>query len=94
MEKKFTPGTWRFYTEPQPNGCPIIGNDKGLMVAMLANSVNYADQKQEAIANAQLISAAPELLETLQKALNSNWTDSDWIAGANAAVAKALGEKQ
>lgn len=54
---KPTPGEWRFYTEPQPNGCPIVGAN-GLMVCMLAHSVNYADQAEEAVANARLISEA------------------------------------
>lgn len=51
---KPTPGVWRFYTEPQPNGCPIVGAN-GLMICMLAHSVNYADQAEEALANARLI---------------------------------------
>ena len=66
---KHTPGKWRFYTEPQPNGCPIVGNEKGLMVAMLAHSINYNDQAAEAVANARLIAAAPELLEALEACL-------------------------
>lgn len=51
---KHTPEPWTYYTEPQPNGCPIIGA-RGLMVAMLAHSVNHADQKAEAIGNADRI---------------------------------------
>ena len=65
MSAKHTPGPWRFYTEPQPNGCPIVGNGRGLMLAMLAHSVNYPAQRDEANANARLIAAAPELLEAL-----------------------------
>lgn len=63
----YTPGKWRYYTEPQPNGCPIVGAD-GLMVAMLAHSVNHPDQKETALANAGLIAAAPDLLEALERA--------------------------
>lgn len=62
---KYTSGEWRYYTSPQPNGCPIVGAG-GVMVAMLAHSVNEPGQVQEALANAQLISAAPDLLEALQ----------------------------
>lgn len=69
MTDKFTPGPWRFYTEPQPNGCPIVGNGKGMMVAMLAHSVNYKDQREEALANAALIAAAPALLQAAVAAL-------------------------
>jgi hypothetical protein len=36
------------------------------MVAMLAHTIKQADQRETALANAQLISAAPELLEALR----------------------------
>lgn len=62
-----TPGPWRFCTNPQPNGCPIVGSG-GLMVAMLAHSVNEPDQKGTALANAALIAAAPEMLAALKEA--------------------------
>lgn len=65
MELKHTPGPWRFYTEPQPNGCQIVGAG-GLMVAMLAHTVNQADQKETAIANAAAISATPDALALAQ----------------------------
>lgn len=64
---KHTRGPWRFSTEPQPNGCPIVGNSRGLMVAVLAHSINYDSQREEALANARLIAAAPELLEALEE---------------------------
>ena len=57
-EMKPTPGPWNFYTEPQPNGCPIVGNSDGLMVAMVAHSVNYQDQKEAALSDARLIAEA------------------------------------
>lgn len=61
---KPTPGEWRFYTEPQPNGCPIVGNDKGVMVAMVAHSVNYPDQKETALGDARLITDAGTVFHT------------------------------
>lgn len=65
---KMTPGEWRYYTEPQPNGCPIIGS-RGLMVAMLAHSVRDVEQAEEAIGNAAGIVAlrneAPALIREL-----------------------------
>ena len=65
---KMTAGEWRYYTEPQPNGCPIIGS-RGLMVAMLAHSVRDAEQAEEAIGNAAGIAAlhneAPALIREL-----------------------------
>ncbi len=51
MAKMTQPGKWRFSTSPQPNGCPIIGSD-GMMVAMLAHSVNQPEQRDEALGNA------------------------------------------
>lgn len=93
MNEKFahTPGPWRFYTEPQPNGCPIVGDGKGLMVAMLAHTVNQADQKEKAFANARLIASAPELLEALDMLLNDVGRANSMLGAvkARAAIAKA-----
>ena len=97
MSAKHTPGPWRFYTEPQPNGCPIVGNGRGLMLAMLAHSVNYPDQRDEANANARLIAAAPELLEALIELADCGaeaWgEDRPCVRIARDAIAKATGGK-
>lgn len=97
MSAKHTPGPWRFYTEPQPNGCPIVGNGHGLMLAMLAHSVNYPDQRDEANANARLIAAAPELLEALaryvQQDIAHGMTENNLHRTACFAIAKATGGK-
>lgn len=74
-----------------PNGCPIIGDRKGVMVCMLAHSANESRQKETAEANANLIAAAPELLSALIEM-------RDWYADftglpasrANAAINKAI----
>ena len=88
---KHTPGNWRFYTEPQPNGCPIVGTN-GLMICMLAHSVHHPEQKEEALANARLIAAAPELLEALRWYVESDEVNEAegnefWLAGKNRAKA-------
>ncbi len=70
MDAKHTPGPWSYYTEPQPNGCPIVGA-RGLMVAMLAHTINQPEQRDIALANARLIAAAPMLLEALQNIVAS-----------------------
>ena len=94
MSTQHTPGPWNFYTEPQPNGCPIVGS-RGLMVAMLAHTVNQDDQRETALANARLISAAPDLLKALQymlavcPAINHQGEEAHQQAGA--AIAKAGG---
>lgn len=67
---EYTKGPWRHYTKPQPNGCPIVGTGYGLMVAQIAHSVNEPDQHDIAVANAKLITAAPDLFEALQDALS------------------------
>lgn len=59
---KPTPGPWRIGT-PGPNGCYTVGTENGLMVAMVAQSANQLDQCEQAIGDALLIAAAPELLE-------------------------------
>lgn len=89
-----TPGPWRYYTKPQPNGCPIVGNSRGLMVAMLAHSVDCKHQRDEAESNARLISAAPELLAHLKNAVHClvyGVGEFDFDA-ALAAIAKAEGK--
>lgn len=90
MEHKHTPGPWRFYAEPQPNGCPIVGTG-GLMVAQLAHSINHPEQRDTAIANARLIAAAPDLLEALRGVLRVADRATVEFDAARAAIAKATG---
>ena len=66
---EYTKGPWRYYTSPQPNGCPIVGDSRGLMVAQIAHSVNEPNERDIALANAKLITAAPDMLAALQDAL-------------------------
>ena len=87
---KHTPGPWAFYTEPQPNGCPIVGA-RGLMVCMLAHTVNQPEQRGEALANARLISAAPEMWEVCIAIANGYKHKGEELALA--AIAKVKGEK-
>ena len=61
MSEKHTPGPWRVGT-PGPNGCYTVGTKGGLMTAMIAHSINEPDQREQAIGDARLIAAAPELL--------------------------------
>jgi hypothetical protein len=89
---KHTPGPWKYSTEPQPNGCPIIGA-QGLMIAMLAHTVNQADQRETALANARLIAAAPDLLEFAQWVLSLK-TGGMIEARARAVVTKAEGDNK
>lgn len=85
---KHTPGPWDFSWHIQPNGCPTVGH-KGLMVCMVAHSAKDPSQKEEALANAALIAAAPDLLEALEGLLSSyesvmhsefDYPGDDWSA--------------
>lgn len=68
---------------PQPNGCPIVGA-RGLMICMLAHSVNHEDQKETALANAEVIASAPKCLKALEaiyeRANNASFDFSEEIA--------------
>ena len=93
-----TKGPWDFSWEIQPNGCPTVGS-KGLMVCMVAHSAKDPSQRETALANANLIAAAPDLLEALEDALDgvegNHPLDADihsWQDAARAAIAKARGE--
>ncbi len=95
---KYTQGPWAFHTEPQPNGCPTIGTNNGLMVAQISHSINHSEQRETAISNAQLISAAPDLYEALKIILEYPYGDASPLEDplvmeqARAAIRKAEGE--
>ena len=95
---KYTPGPWTFHTEPQPNGCPTIGTNSGLMVAQISHSINHSEQRETAISNAQLISAAPDIYEALKIILEYPYGDASPLDDqlvmnqARAAIRKAEGE--
>lgn len=95
-----TPGPWLvrdWRDKPkvihEGGGSPFtIGSPGGVHVASLPNH-NKAD--------ARLIAAAPDLLDTLLRAvqdIDSGWDDDaeerfPWLQDANAAIAKALGQE-
>lgn len=89
---KHTPGPWDYGWEIQPNGCPTVGH-KGLMVCMVAHSAKDPDQKETALANANLIAAAPDLLEALENLENDagQMPDHAWQM-VKSAIRKAKGE--
>lgn len=95
METKHTPGPWRIGSHG-PNGYHTVGTERGLMVAMVAHSVNYIDECEQAIGDACLIAAAPELLEALRlmRKHYGNCGNAHQQAAADAAdvaIAKATG---
>jgi hypothetical protein len=105
MSKKHTPGPWRL------NGRAVESPKRmGLSVAQATSGMAAGSRgsaridEAEAIANARLIAAAPDMLEALVAAkeladvmegLTSGRSDDEWVWAAqatiNAAIAKAEG---
>src|SRR5690606_17742348 len=99
---KGTPGPWRLSSESPtiikqctsliglPDGGVLIGSACG------HESSGFFPTNEQAISNARLIAAAPELLEALESVLG-NCLDSEGLAAAyakaRAAIAKARGEQ-
>ena len=111
---KFTPGPWRLKTDGNMgNTIEAQTNrrshefDKGWRsVATFQSACEsdfYADQEENGRANGELIAAAPELYEALDKLLHeileagfASASDYGWpkvIPAARAALAKARGEE-
>lgn len=99
MSAAHTPGPW--VVEDLPADPYIVyaggihGNGERRQVCVTANGFFGCD---ESIANARLISAAPELLEALRLCLHAvclaGWEGDLSAEKARAAIAKATGEQQ
>lgn len=97
-EFKGTPGPW----EVEDNGHFYDINAGRGTVGNVCSSASWYDNDMHrgpvAIANAQLIAAAPELLEALQNMVEAYQheasIDNPALLSARAAIAKALGKKQ
>ena len=89
MEKKFTPGPWCVSDETrEKNEHGVFGidiNSLGIAVAHLAtiwaNTEEKVGSDPEAEANAKLIAAAPEMLESLEKLTKWAGSLTDWAGG-------------
>ncbi len=71
MKTKYTQGNWYF------NSFGIFDEKGGQIVSLLQSEQQYFKERFENVANAKLISAAPELLEILKDGLCDmmNWRD-------------------
>jgi hypothetical protein len=97
IEMAHTPGPWRIGAPP-PNGEQTIGTNYGLMVAVATTGVGV-----ESIANARLIAAAPDLLESIKnyfEVYENRDREPGWVKRifdakekCMAAIAKATGEQ-
>lgn len=93
MEFKGTPAPWRCHDKrPNCSGYSIVGND-GQYIGFVGDS----DELSPMDANANLIAAAPELLEQLIRLRNKIASykpdDDDDLDIVDAVIAKALGQQ-
>ncbi|HCD1179018.1 TPA: hypothetical protein SMN48_003175 [Proteus mirabilis] len=91
MEFKHSPSPWRCHDKrPNCSGYSIVGND-GQYIGFVGDS----DELSPIDANANLIAAAPELLEQLIRLRNKIASykpdDDDDLDIVDAVIAKALG---
>lgn len=105
MQQHHTPGPWRLYIcddGGEWTGWPIsitAANDEDKTVVRTGGQWPYkwdvATSQREALANAHLITAAPDMLAVLLAFVDDDGrTTTDMLqAAAKAAIAKALGEK-
>lgn len=102
MMSKHTPGPWAMPDSGQGRISKVGANGGWDGLIATADCGDYARSREEGLANARLIAAAPNLLEALKTArsmlaicagpIPSN-DERDAIAWADAAIAKATGEK-
>jgi len=105
MKAQHTPGPWEAQTNRSPltitSELPHLPQAKGGHRQFREIAEVYVSDKgdgaPEDFANAALIAAAPELLESLKEALEvmGTWDDAEpgWATIARAAIAKAGGAK-
>src|ERR1700751_5014971 len=102
-DSKHTPGPW--YVEPQQDGASweICTGTRGAWIMLLRSTAEATDEERaEDLANATLMGAAPELLESLKEILDLcaigdvdesteayGWGDA--IKDAKSAIAKTTG---
>jgi hypothetical protein len=107
MTSKHTPGPWHLdetfvdgkWGNPSRWVCEIVGPDNSRIVADIPEYRTYEEDAAELEANARLIAAAPELLQTLQmvesvyrKNCVNEGEPSSVLDALQSAIAKATGE--
>lgn len=110
--EKFTPGPWRYWRHvnkafPAASQTAVFGSGEKKYIMIAQTHIDGAARPEqtveELIANARLISAAPEMYEALADAVekygkpggpwNVPGEPGSWIEKAKAALQKARGEK-
>ena len=100
-EAKHTPGPWQIADENN-NSCSVLLGIEHNLVACLdrqcSNTWEIVIERDEMLANARLIAAAPDLLDALQRLLNAENDEYLTPIGvrnlARAAISKATGKTQ
>lgn len=93
--KKHTPGPWKVAStiEGDEYSLNVLGGRYNGLLAQSKLSVHF--DSEEAEANAKLISAAPELLEALEKCIKYSSKDPQLVRDIAAqAIAKATSKNQ
>lgn len=89
-----TPGPWAIRV--RQDGFVDVGIGVTTIATLDLGNTDPAYPQREAMANARLIAAAPELLEALEKLLWSTTQDKTiqyiWAGNARSVIAKARGE--
>lgn len=92
QQAKFTPGPWEFIVGHASDDATVIMSERDEYIGLAGLN------NERAAANARLIAAAPDLLESLQAACRDadyGLEDGDsfppWYETARAAIAKATG---
>lgn len=94
---KHTPAPWHFAI-PCGHSVKTIsirsGDPKQRMAAFAVVYNAYTPDSDQALANARLISAAPDLLEALRKAVERQGFTNDELIEARALIANAMGSQK
>ena len=105
MSTKYTPAPWTVGNENNQCCDVVLGVEHNLTCSLDRQDANTGDfviQRSEMLANAHLIAAAPELLESLQWYVENDDVILEMVGNefyangyykAKAVIAKALGEQ-
>lgn len=87
---KGSAGPWSAHDDEESMATSVVMNDFGDILCVVGT---YMTSTEEDYANANLIAAAPDLLEALQAVVRVADRQTDEFDMARAAISKALGEE-
>lgn len=94
MTTKHTPGPWRVKHKAKLGWAGVLTQEGDIIADIDVDGQDFREPEQ-ALDDARLIAAAPDLLTALEAMVRSDsWADADVkMVNARAAIAKAKGEK-